>query len=67
MFAKSSIDIIIKLSHQYTCFPLKNINFKCVIVVSDTMHATTEWPYIKVYIHVKTEFLACPWVDFNAV
>ena len=44
MFDKSFIDIIIKLSHQYTCFPLKNINLKCVIVVSDTMHATTEWP-----------------------
>ena len=46
MFDKSFIDIIIKLSHQYTCFPLKNINFKCVIVISDTMDATTEWPYV---------------------
>ena len=44
MLDKSYIDMIIKLSHQYTCFPLKNINFKCVIVVSDTMDASTEWP-----------------------
>ena len=42
MFHKSFIDIIIKLSHQYTCFTLKNINFKCVIVVSNTVDATTE-------------------------
>ena len=41
MLDKSFIDMIIKLSHQYTCFPLKNINFKCVNVVSDTMYATT--------------------------
>ena len=42
MLDKSFIDITIKLSPQYACFPLKNINFKCVIVVSDTMDATTE-------------------------
>ena len=42
MLDKSFIDMIIKLSHQYTCFSLKNTNLKCVIVVSDTMDATTE-------------------------
>ena len=42
MLDTSFIDMIIKLGHQYTCFPRKNIYFKCVIVVSDTMDATTE-------------------------